>query len=60
MSWIGTLLKELLVDDMTKPRKEAEPETPRQAYNRLSGTAKLTTKELAMLHYLAEMLGIRE
>ena len=60
MSWLGTLLKELLVDDMTKPRKEAKTETARQAYNRLNGTANLSPEELEMLHYLAAVLGVRE
>ncbi len=48
------------IDDMTKPRKEARTETPRQAYNRLNGTANLSPEELEMLHYLAAVLGIRE
>ncbi len=60
MSFLGDLLKELFVDDMTKPRKQAKTETPRQAYNRLASTQRLTPEELEMLHYLAEVLGIRE
>ncbi len=60
MSFLGDLLKELFVDDMAKPRKETKTETPRQAYNRLNGTARLTPEELEMLQQLAVMLGIRE
>ena len=48
------------IDDMSKPREEAKTETPKQAYNRLNGTANLSPEELEMLHYLAAMLGIRE
>ncbi len=48
------------IDDMSKPREESRMESPRQAYNRLNGTANLSPEELEMLHYLAAMLGIRE
>ena len=59
------LLKSLIsviipIDDMNKPRKEAKMESPRQAYNRLNGTANLSPEELEMLHYLAAVLGIHE
>ena len=59
------LLKSLVsiiipIDDMTKPQPKRKVESPRQAYDRLSGTANLTPKELEMLQQLAAALGIRE
>lgn len=58
MSWIGTLLRELLVD--SNPDKERASMSPRQLYDYLASLRHRTSDQQAQFEYLYKALGRRD